>query len=273
MSSRSISVAQSLRPRRSRVKTGCICCRIRRKKCDERRPICSGCHRNKLICSWTSTQSAHGRSSDSGWRTRLESGEGVGQVGEGLICMPAGASRYKDAIKTDGGSLAPMEVPAPCTEVACQQQITRISPGMNFPLSHCLFQSEICGTASPKSFTSRILFEHYTNETAHRLSTVHGNDNPFITYVLPIAHSDSIVMDVVLAVSGAHISSSTSDLELKSASFEHYGIVLRQIKHILTQVNYGKVWRPEHLLLTALMLCHFEVSKQFHRNTWACKKS
>lgn len=34
----------------TRTKTGCFCCRKRKKKCDERKPICSGCLRNNLTC-------------------------------------------------------------------------------------------------------------------------------------------------------------------------------------------------------------------------------
>lgn len=41
-----------LRPRRSRTRTGCLSCRQRRKKCDERKPRCVGCERNKLSCIW-----------------------------------------------------------------------------------------------------------------------------------------------------------------------------------------------------------------------------
>lgn len=34
----------------TRTKTGCFCCRRRKKKCDERKPACSGCLRNNLQC-------------------------------------------------------------------------------------------------------------------------------------------------------------------------------------------------------------------------------
>ncbi|KNB10777.1 hypothetical protein FOXG_20402 [Fusarium oxysporum f. sp. lycopersici 4287] len=39
-----------------RVKTGCFTCRNRKKKCDETRPVCSGCRRNKIQCRWPSPQ-------------------------------------------------------------------------------------------------------------------------------------------------------------------------------------------------------------------------
>lgn len=34
----------------TRTKTGCLCCRRRKKKCDELKPGCSGCLRNNLKC-------------------------------------------------------------------------------------------------------------------------------------------------------------------------------------------------------------------------------
>lgn len=41
----------ALRPR-LRSKSGCVTCRSRRKKCDETRPTCQACVRNRLSCSW-----------------------------------------------------------------------------------------------------------------------------------------------------------------------------------------------------------------------------
>ncbi|VUC29727.1 unnamed protein product [Clonostachys rosea] len=35
-----------------RVRTGCIPCRRRKKKCDERKPTCLGCERNAVTCAW-----------------------------------------------------------------------------------------------------------------------------------------------------------------------------------------------------------------------------
>lgn len=35
-----------------RSRTGCFTCRRRKKKCNEEKPICSGCKRNKLECTW-----------------------------------------------------------------------------------------------------------------------------------------------------------------------------------------------------------------------------
>ena len=40
----------------TRTKTGCFCCRRRKKKCDERKPACSGCLRNNLHCVYPTEQ-------------------------------------------------------------------------------------------------------------------------------------------------------------------------------------------------------------------------
>lgn len=46
-----------------RVRTGCLTCRGRKKKCDERKPVCTGCSRNHLTCCWPAdrTQTRQGQ--------------------------------------------------------------------------------------------------------------------------------------------------------------------------------------------------------------------
>ncbi|VEU23822.1 DEKNAAC104945 [Brettanomyces naardenensis] len=44
------SSVQKSRKKITRTKTGCFCCRRRKKKCDEKKPVCSGCLRNMLHC-------------------------------------------------------------------------------------------------------------------------------------------------------------------------------------------------------------------------------
>ncbi|CAK7216935.1 hypothetical protein SBRCBS47491_002992 [Sporothrix bragantina] len=41
-----------LRRNQPRSRNGCLTCRQRKKKCDEKRPQCAGCTRNKLSCVW-----------------------------------------------------------------------------------------------------------------------------------------------------------------------------------------------------------------------------
>ncbi|KAK0763523.1 hypothetical protein N5P37_002900 [Trichoderma harzianum] len=49
---RTAARSRPLRQPMLRVRTGCFTCRSRKKKCDETKPACSGCKRNKLVCNW-----------------------------------------------------------------------------------------------------------------------------------------------------------------------------------------------------------------------------
>ncbi|OHF00698.1 hypothetical protein CORC01_04015 [Colletotrichum orchidophilum] len=69
----------STKPRRTlagpifRVRTGCLTCRGRKKKCDETKPRCRGCERNRLECRWpptSSSQAASSQASQSGGTSR-----------------------------------------------------------------------------------------------------------------------------------------------------------------------------------------------------------
>lgn len=42
----------------TRVRTGCLTCRRRKKKCDEKKDICGGCRRNSFACEWSQSKSA-----------------------------------------------------------------------------------------------------------------------------------------------------------------------------------------------------------------------
>jgi len=44
-----------------RSKSGCLTCRSRRKKCDERVPVCINCERNEIGCSWPLLKTVEGQ--------------------------------------------------------------------------------------------------------------------------------------------------------------------------------------------------------------------
>ncbi|AMD22385.1 HGR046Wp [Eremothecium sinecaudum] len=41
-----------------RSRNGCLTCRSRKKKCDERKPLCTSCRRNMLPCRWLDIETA-----------------------------------------------------------------------------------------------------------------------------------------------------------------------------------------------------------------------
>lgn len=40
------------KPKRARVRSGCVRCRTKRRKCDELKPVCSRCKEKKELCQW-----------------------------------------------------------------------------------------------------------------------------------------------------------------------------------------------------------------------------
>ncbi|KAH8665226.1 hypothetical protein BGZ60DRAFT_411015 [Tricladium varicosporioides] len=58
----------STRQSASRLKSsnGCFTCKKRRKKCDEHKPRCAGCARNKLKCEWPALSTEHTKEKNSG---------------------------------------------------------------------------------------------------------------------------------------------------------------------------------------------------------------
>lgn len=204
---RSSPVYQRLKPRRTRVKTGCLPCRFRRKKCDELAPICSGCRRNHLICSLNSDSPDHDAS-----QLRASSDMGIER--------PTSVTQDSSSLLSSSDTLRSLTFSQPI---------------------------------------SRILFEHYLHETSHLLSTSRGPQNPFITCVMPLAYFDSMTMDSVLALSGAHLCYSMHGADIESTSSTHYTLAIRQLKHELTGVNSGEPSDPVRLLLTILLLSITEV--------------
>ncbi|KAK7422934.1 hypothetical protein QQZ08_009292 [Neonectria magnoliae] len=65
-----------------RSRTGCFTCRRRKKKCNEEKPVCSGCKRNKLECHWP-TESSNSSSSQKRADAAAGSGSGVPQSSSG----------------------------------------------------------------------------------------------------------------------------------------------------------------------------------------------
>ncbi|KAF4857676.1 Beauvericin cluster-specific repressor BEA4 [Colletotrichum siamense] len=77
----------SSKPRRTlagpifRVRTGCLTCRGRKKKCDETKPRCRGCERNRLECKWppsAAPKTAPPKPAGASETARQEGGESAG---------------------------------------------------------------------------------------------------------------------------------------------------------------------------------------------------
>ncbi|KAJ6102208.1 hypothetical protein N7486_004635 [Penicillium sp. IBT 16267x] len=77
----------------------------------------------------------------------------------------------------------------------------------NFPtgsIPSCPSNFALPGSISPVSETWRLL-DHYLKDTANRLSCLQDSQNPFLHTLLPAALNDELLMNSILALSGAHM--------------------------------------------------------------------
>lgn len=197
-----------LRPRRARCKTGCICCRLRKKKCDERKPVCTGCSKLGLTCSWLESE-------EFAWRVRM------------------GLSRNIDV-----GSSLDRENPPPAP-----------SRGLTPP--------EVAG-----SISQRLLQRYVEQITPFLLTVPVGSPNPFVGDVLPLAFSDVLVMNAVLAVGGSVVMTIGADKTEEERILQCYGEAIRGLKSKLADWIAGSLGESEcvRLFLTIILLAVYEVS-------------
>ena len=232
--SQSTSIHQQLRPRRTRVKTGCMPCRLRRKKCDELKPICSGCSRNHLICYPPSDTRSHNTTTYN-------------------------ESQFNSVPSTEITSHEPSPVMLGMATPKSNRPSPEVAKNATSALIGQLCLSDVPGSLTSRHPTSHILLEHYIFKTADLLSINRGLGNAFIACVIPLAFADSMVMDSVLALSGAHLCYTTQEARMKLTSLMHYTLAIRQLKYELTRVYSGEPSDPVRILLTILLLSTAEV--------------
>lgn len=237
------------RKRGSRTTTGCLCCRLRHKKCDEETPICGGCWRNSLICSWPQRDGNDQPSTDSGWRKRLLSGKYQTIVIRG--------SKDPDSEESNNLKQNPLQevfmASDTCQNISWESKEAVRYRAPRFPLSINP------GHLTLMNGNARILFSHYATETANPLSTRPDGENPFVANVLPRAQADSLIMSAVIALSGVHFCYKFPNTEMLYTTWSYYAQAIRGLKHELTRLDGGDDESLIRLLFVTILLCHVEV--------------
>ncbi|KAJ3538856.1 hypothetical protein NM208_g5724 [Fusarium decemcellulare] len=116
------------------------------------------------------------------------------------------------------------------------------------------------GTLSNLSGVAKYVYKQYWLFTADTLVKGPSTDgNPFITYVLPLAASDELVMDIVLALGGAHLSvNDVNAKHLEVVTRSHYASVLAGLRHLINQDEFDTPTGKIRVLVLLLLLCVFE---------------
>jgi hypothetical protein len=240
-----MSCASSKRKRRfhARSKSGCLTCRTRRKRCTEEKPVCIGCSRNFLLCSWPSSPKSNA------WE---ESNLAA------YTCPDYGADPEQLSDLHSRSSTEP-ECTSGCLLQAQDKPPLSLGPG---DAVDCLLTLYTAPSNHPKTLTSpgeRKLFQHFVESTSAMLAVRGHRQNPFVTCLLPLAMVHDSIMHAVIAISGSHYASSFQDEALYTLGRQHYGVAIRSAKHQITRIAQGMCKQPLVLLALLLALCQFEV--------------
>lgn len=235
----------------SRTRTGCLCCRLRRKKCDEIKPTCSGCLRNEIICQWsTSLETTQARVPHSNSAKSIST---------------------QSASTTSIVSVKPPQSEKTITSSSSCSQYKTLTPGMDYT-DRYLNSISLGGLARTPSMSSAsllmmpgswTLLQHFLSRTANYLTTTPAQ-NAFVTYLLPMAMSDDMIMNSVLALSASHLALASGDAHFKTAALEHHTLACRDHKRRITHIVNGLEAEAVPLLLTSLLFCLLEVSIPCH---------
>jgi hypothetical protein len=260
---------QKLRPNYPRTRTGCMTCRQRKKKCDELKPRCVACNRNKLDCIWPLPSLPKGTFSGRMGKTGLA---------KALDCSSDGESSSHQTL-SDLDEDSAYSKSSPSRHWRDQRRGNLDHP---YEASHdgsrlepvilwaqrlgSFFSTERAAFLTP---ISHILLEHYLSETGTLLAASPVRSNPFITYIVPLASIDDLLMHTVLALSGSHLSfKQPGNLQIQRATFLHCSLVLRSLRTAFQDVCSGNTSTSKllRLLIILIILCHFEVSSPPSQN-------
>ncbi|KAK5057764.1 hypothetical protein LTR84_011765 [Exophiala bonariae] len=246
-----------------RVKTGCLTCRGRRKKCDERKPNCTGCTRNFLRCDWPELvvnkdgvlKAKSGTAEAKAMKTKLPA-SGRRQTPAQLLVF---AVDLKRPITVEQDLPPSPEVTFEST--VCEESITEDTADRSLTLWRSLTAS-FMSDERPTLLTphSVLLLQHYLEDTACFLVPKIRTRNPFITQVLPLAYSDDLLMHAVMSLSGTHLSYQQKDnLDVQLATRKHYSLLLRGLrKAFADEAKQPCSERSLRLLVILVVLCHVE---------------
>lgn len=263
------------RPRRHypRSKSGCLTCRVRRKKCDEARPLCAACSQNHRDCVWPSSSV---ESQVLSTRPPIRSGEALEferpstttlDCNEECPITPeASGHGLSPVLSSTQSHLAPSaSQPKQCPVQSDRPRPRPNSSGAEYeagspvaPLHHALSHSKL----AQLSDGSQLILSYYVACTAPMLAAMPSqNTNPFLQCILPLAYTDDSVMNVVLCLGGAHLCHDDSVApSLALETWSYYSEVISGLRHSLSRTLPPDRNESLRLLLISLFLCLFEAS-------------
>lgn len=239
-----------LRRALARTRTGCLACRLRKKKCDELKPKCQACIRNKLDCSWPFPIIQRLLHLGKDTRNSIR-----GSQNQEAISRPDPDRSPLVREKKHNSSSKPTEGDYDQPNSKTEPN-TYWSPQLKKPLRpQTMLLSPV----------SSMLLSHYLRETGYLISPTPPGNTPFISCLVPLSYSDDMLMHSILALSGSHLSYKLNwNIEIHLATGNHYALALRSIHDITSsQTLLRDPFIKLRLTLCILILCWYEVCSRY----------
>ncbi|KAI1613611.1 fungal-specific transcription factor domain-containing protein [Exophiala viscosa] len=142
-----------------------------------------------------------------------------------------------------------------------QYQMHKAQPPSSIPQS---LPNLIDGLESP---IRRQLFTHFTKVTSLVLTTSSGEENPFLTTVVPRSLHDSMIREAILCVAASHLTNLTGKVDLVVTSEKKTTLETAETEQVARlaalkkPVALQKESDREAILISALLLCLYEISE------------
>lgn len=280
-----------------RVRTGCLTCRRRKKKCDEQKPRCKGCSRNDLDCSWPIYASSRRvessqRSQNAGHRasnnveidiTAPKQHQIATYTAEfsDLFASALADNEESSNVRVQSRSSSTESSPAchgcqnkklnnlpkEITDYACPNDDDEyLGLGAEVVVqqespSLRLLESSLTKSVSLLSDCAHgesELLSYYLSRTAISMGNGSTDVNPFVAELIPLAFSNKLILHLLLAQSAAHREVLREGLMSHTAYF-HYNRSIRAFRHSVGNHINGNEINSLLLAVGSLTMCYTEV--------------
>lgn len=263
-----------------RVRTGCLTCRTRKKKCDEQKPRCRGCTRNHFDCLWPGEKTIS-------FANRSERNQSVDESTQDRQTTE-GSGHSSDEVATGIEVISPSDTtiltkPQQPNYLAIGHEILQNLPTegedleldtiSSFPGTLNLllggqgtadgFQSSQSMAISPSLFPGFDpecfeVLSYYVSRTANSMGNGSTETNPFLTQLIPLAFSSQLILRLILTQSAAQ-RAIDGPQSVRKVAQDYYVQALGLFRAAVNDVTSGL--SSDNLLLTAgsLILCYVEV--------------
>ncbi|ETN45934.1 uncharacterized protein HMPREF1541_00116 [Cyphellophora europaea CBS 101466] len=262
-----------------RVKTGCLTCRRRKKKCDESRPECRGCVRNHLTCQWPQTVLWDATPP---YHSSHECGPNASPIGPAGRFTPQFHDWQPDPRSTptssDDAFITAEDGGAALSGPSAGSQVLTIQPeefGYHYDEVSTYSEPENRRTSvarqpdtieHPLSMFpnsgphSQDLLQHYLARTAISMGNGSTEVNPFIVQLIPLAFSKDLILQLLLTQSAVHRARLGSNSELTVAN-SYYAKSLRLFQTSLDNHIQHNGDHALELATGALIMCFVETAR------------